>query len=77
LRNDTFLLQKLRTKTNADFGNASFQSKRSEFRNSPILITSRIYDATSEQTAWGPNEINDRQKKLAELAVKTGPLMPK
>jgi hypothetical protein len=67
----------MRTKVNADFGNASFQTKRAEFKKSPLLITSRIYDTTNEQTTWGPNEINERQRKLAELAVKTWPLAPK
>ncbi len=63
----------LRTKTNADFGNADFQTKRLEFSKSPILITQRICDFEN----WGPNEIIERQKKLADLAVETWSLIPK
>jgi len=67
----------MRAETNKDFGNASFQSKRAEFKKSQILLNKHIYDVTNKQTQWGPNEINERQKKLAEFAVKTWPLASK
>jgi uncharacterized protein with ParB-like and HNH nuclease domain len=67
----------IKTKTNADFGNAPFQTKRAEFQRSRIIITQRIYKSTDRQTKWGPNEINERQKELAKLAVKTWSLYPK
>jgi hypothetical protein len=67
----------MRTKINSQFGNTSFQKKRVEFKNSAMVITKTIYETTDEKTLWGPNEINERQKKLAELAVKTWPLAPK
>jgi len=31
---------------------------------------------TSEGTLWDIDEINERQRKLAEIAVKTWPLYP-
>jgi hypothetical protein len=67
----------MKAKTNTGSGNASFQSKRTEFKKSQMLLNQQIYDTTDEQTKWGPNEINERQKKLAELAIKTWPLTPK
>lgn len=67
----------MRAKTNKDFGNASFQSKRAEFEKSQILLNKEIYASTNEQTKWGATEINERQKRLAEFAVKTWPLAPK
>lgn len=67
----------MRIDTNRDFGNASFQSKRIEFKSSLILLNNHIYETTNKQTQWGPDEINERQKKLAEYAVKTWPLTPR
>jgi uncharacterized protein with ParB-like and HNH nuclease domain len=67
----------MKAKTNVDSGNASFQCKRAEFKKSQMLLNKHIYNSTDKQTKWGPNEINDRQKKLAEFAVKTWPLAPK
>ncbi|MGA2768778.1 MAG: DUF262 domain-containing HNH endonuclease family protein [Candidatus Bathyarchaeia archaeon] len=67
----------LKSKLNADFGNAPFQTKRTEFQKSPLMITQMVYDLTNEHTLWGPNDINERQRKLADLAVETWPLSPK
>ena len=67
----------LKTRTNADFGNSSFQSKRTEFKSSQMLLNKHICDFTDEQTKWGSSEITERQKKLAEFAVKTWPLASK
>jgi uncharacterized protein with ParB-like and HNH nuclease domain len=67
----------MRSRANADFGNAAFQSKRAEFRSSQMLLNKHIYDSTDEKTEWGPNEISERQKKLAEFAINTWPLAPK
>lgn len=67
----------LNATTNADFGNASFQTKRLEYKKSPLAITQLICELTNEQTLWTPIEINERQKKLADLAVNTWSLSPK
>lgn len=66
----------IRAETNVDFGNSSFQVKRTEYGKSPMLITQLIYNMTNEKTQWGPNEIIERQKKLADLAVETWSLSP-
>ena len=67
----------IKAKTNVEFGNAPFQSKRAEFQKSLVLLNKQICEFTNEQTQWGPNEINERQKELADFAVKTWPLAPK
>ncbi|MCJ7430133.1 DUF262 domain-containing HNH endonuclease family protein [Candidatus Bathyarchaeota archaeon] len=67
----------LNATTNADFGNAPFQTKRLVYKKSPLAITQLICELTNEQTLWSPIEINERQKKLADLAVNTWSLSPK
>lgn len=49
--------------TSAD--NQGFLAKREEYRYSNYLLTSQI----AEYENWGPKEIEDRQRKLAHLAV--------
>jgi hypothetical protein len=66
----------LKTKPNSFLKDAPFQAKRAEFKNSNLLITRNIHNMTTDETLWGLNEINKRQKKLAELAVRTWPLYP-
>jgi vacuolar-type H+-ATPase subunit H len=67
----------LKPKPNSDLGNASFQVKRAEYKNSQLFITQGICDDTTDQTQWGPTNINERQRKLADLAVETWSLSPK
>jgi hypothetical protein len=67
----------LRARTNAEFGNAPFKTKRVEYEKCPFVITRLICDLTREDSLWGPNEINERQRRLATYAVKTWPLNPK
>jgi hypothetical protein len=51
----------LNAKTNSGAGNDSFESKR------PFLLTREV----AKYEKWGATEIDDRQAKLAKLAVKT------
>lgn len=63
----------LKTKKNEDLGNEPFSVKRKELENSKLRLNQHICETTTDQTGWGQNEINERQKKLAEWAVKTWP----
>jgi hypothetical protein len=63
----------LKARTNTDFGNASFKIKRVEYKKSPLKITTLICDLTKEDTLWGPSQINERQRILAEYALKAWP----
>ena len=67
----------MKSKANSHSGNAPFQTKRSEFEKSQILLNKHICDITDEKTEWGAEEINKRQQKLAEFAVNTWPLASK
>jgi hypothetical protein len=60
----------LPAKTNGEAGNKSFPDKRPFIAKSELAITREVL-AYHE---WGPNEINERQKKLAEIAPKVWPL---
>lgn len=64
----------MKSKVNTDFGNKSFKIKREEFKKSQLLLNRFIFDMTTEKTKWGIEEIENRQKKLAETAIKTWPL---
>jgi hypothetical protein len=55
---------------NAEIGNKSFAEKRPIFQKSGLALTSEV----GAEARWGPTEINERQKRLAKLAVKTWPL---
>src|SRR5262249_4143178 len=55
---------------NRDAGNLSFASKKAIYAKSNVTLTK----ALSRLAAWGPEQIERRQKRLAELAVKTWPL---
>ena len=54
---------------NSVIGNSSFQQKKEVFRTSAFLLTSEVAD----YEGWGPDEIEDRQKRLAQLAIQTWP----
>jgi hypothetical protein len=55
---------------NVGAANNTFVDKKPVYAGSPLEITKAlaVYDA------WGPNQIDDRQGKLAELAVRIWPL---
>jgi hypothetical protein len=67
----------LKRKKNEEVGNEPFSVKRKEFETSSLLLNKYICQNTTNQTKWGQTEINERQKKLAEWAVKTWPLIVK
>lgn len=46
--------------------NKSFEMKKEAFSDSAILLTRNIADTA----VWSPDEIQNRQERLAELAVK-------
>lgn len=58
---------------NGQSGNLSFVDKIQAFRASKIGLTNQI----AEYQSWTPAEIDTRQKKLAELAVKAWPASPR
>ena len=58
----------LLTKTeNDDIGNGAFDTKKAVLKASQLALTSEV----GRKGAWGPKQINDRQRNLAKLAVKT------
>jgi hypothetical protein len=60
----------LQATRNAVAGNSSFSTKRRHYADSTFILTKEIAD----KRQWGPNEIDERQKRLAALAVKTWPI---
>lgn len=60
----------MQAKKNSMIGNSSFSDKKKELKQSAFLLTSEV----AQSSSWGVAEIKERQKKLAELAVKTWPL---
>jgi hypothetical protein len=60
----------LQAKKNTLIGNSSFDEKKKVLKESTYLLTSEV----AEYSKWEINEINERQKKLAKLAVETWPL---
>ncbi len=60
----------LSSKTNVKIGNQAFDEKKPYFKESAFLTTQEV--ATYE--TWGPQEIRDRQERLAALAVKVWPI---
>jgi hypothetical protein len=57
----------LNAKLNSAAGNGDFQSKRIILENSPFLLTKEV----AKFDRWGIAEIDERQIRLAKLAVKT------
>ena len=55
---------------NEAIGNQPFSAKRAAFAASPLVITSMIAAAVD----WSPVEIETRQKRLAEIALKAWPI---
>jgi uncharacterized protein with ParB-like and HNH nuclease domain len=60
----------LHARTNSKIGNQSFTDKKDALRESEFKLTAII----GEQSRWGTKEIEERQVRLANLAVKTWPL---
>ena len=54
------------TKNNA-IGNRGFDEKKPILKASAYILTSQV----AKEATWGATEISERQKKLAELAIKT------
>lgn len=59
----------LQSRANRDLKNFSFKDKKSAYENAPYVLTKQISDVEE----WNPVAISDRQKNLAELAVKAWP----
>jgi hypothetical protein len=57
----------LQAAKNNAIGNKGFNEKKPILKTSAYILTSQV----AKKSTWGANEIAERQKKLAELAVKT------
>lgn len=55
------------SRLNSEVGNSSFANKKVYFNNSNFILTKEI----GEYEVWTINEINQRQDRLADLAVDT------
>lgn len=55
---------------NSKLSSKSLDDKRLIYENADLMLTKMI----AEYDKWTPAEIDDRQKKLAEIAVKTWPI---
>jgi len=60
----------LQVTKNLTIGNSSFADKCPILKNSAFILTADV----GKQASWGVKEINDRQEKLAKLAVETWPI---
>lgn len=60
----------LQASKNVGLANFGFAKKREELRNSTFIITSSV----AKYCDWTPQEIDDRQAKLAKLAVTAWPI---
>jgi hypothetical protein len=60
----------LQATVNSKIGNIAFDEKKKHFKNSQFFLTSMV----AKEKEWGPKQIESRQKRLAELAVKTWPI---
>jgi hypothetical protein len=59
----------LSSRQNVGLGNAPFSERRAVYSESPYILTQEI----AEYQKWGSEEIEARQKALAELAPKVWP----
>jgi len=55
---------------NVDIGNSDFETKKQAYKNSTFSLTKEV----ANKATWGSKEIEDRQKRLAKIAVKTWPI---
>ena len=60
----------IQASTNSDLKSADFAPKQTVYAGSPYVLTSQIAELDNR----APAAITDRQKKLAELALKTWPI---
>lgn len=59
-------------KSNSNIGNSSFEDKKSSFLSSSFELTKKI----GNKEKWGVEEIEERQKELAKLAIKRWKIKP-
>ena len=59
----------LSSKKNSELGNVSFHDKRATLAASEFVLTQEV----GKQDSWGPAQIDERQIKLADMAVKVWP----
>jgi hypothetical protein len=60
----------LQAAKNSSIGNKSFPEKRAVLKSSAYLLTAEV----GRESDWGVKEINERQKRMAALAVETWPI---
>lgn len=60
----------MQAKINSKTGNGSFDEKKEFYKTSELKFTSSL----SEYDEWGTSQIDERQRILAQLAVKTWPI---
>jgi len=60
----------LKTKLNSSIGNEGFSKKKKEYKKSQFSLTKQV----AQYKKWDEVEINERQKELAKLALKTWPI---
>jgi uncharacterized protein DUF262/uncharacterized protein DUF1524 len=60
----------LLAKSNSDLKSFGFEAKKKVYKETPYVLTAQIAGLRQ----WGPKEITERQKVLADLALKTWPL---
>jgi hypothetical protein len=60
----------LQASKNVGVANQSFEDKKKEYKNSSFLVTKQV----ARYKQWTPKEIDDRQSKLAPVALDAWPL---
>jgi Protein of unknown function DUF262/Protein of unknown function (DUF1524) len=60
----------LRATKNVEAGNRSFDDKKKFFHGSTLPITRQVL----EYNGWSSEQVNDRQSKMAKLAIRTWPI---
>ena len=60
----------LKTRLNSELKSSGFDTKKLHLADSDFVLTSLV----AEKAIWGVDEIEERQKVLAKLAVKAWPL---
>ncbi len=63
----------LQAKKNSMIGNSPFTEKKKVLKESAFLLTSEV----ASYDKWDVEQITDRQKNLAKLAIETWPIFPK
>ncbi len=61
----------LQATPNSVIGNSAFTIKKEVYKDSSFLLTKQV----ASKATWGPQEIDERQKELAKIAVKTWPIL--